>query len=80
MPLRHHNNLKNTLISRDFSAITDCESMQDLFEAVDNISLSRRDQDAVVTSQCLYSFFHFVSMLASKQCFSARIKKIKLQT
>ena len=69
-----HNNLTNTLISRDFNAITDCRSMQGLFEAADNISPSRRDRDAVVTSQCLYSFFYFVSMLATKQRFRARIE------
>ena len=54
--------------------ITDCRSMQGLFEASDDISPSRRDRDAVVTSQCLYSFFYFVSVLATKQCFSARIE------
>ena len=48
--------------------------MQDLFKAADNISPSRRDRDAVVTLQCLYSFFYLVSMLATKQCFSARIE------
>ena len=31
--------------------------MQGLFEAADNISPSRRDRDAVLTSQCLYSVF-----------------------
>ena len=59
MPLRRHNNLTNTLISRDFSAITDCRLMQGIFEAADNISPSLRDRDAVVTSQCLHSFFVF---------------------
>ena len=49
--------------------------MQGLFEAADNISPSRRDRDAVVRSQCLYSFFfYFVSMLATKQRFSAQIE------
>ena len=47
--------------------------MQGLFEAADNISTSRRDRDAVVRSQCFYSFF-FVSMLGTKQRFSAQIE------
>ena len=54
--------------------ITHCRSMQGLFEAANNISPRHRDRDAVVTSQCLYSFFYFVPMLATKQCFSARIE------
>ena len=48
--------------------------MQGLFEAADNILTSRCDRDAVVTSQCLYSFFYFVLLLATKQRFSARIE------
>ena len=48
--------------------------MQGLFEVADIISPSRRDRDAVVRSQCLYSFFYFVSMLATKQHFSAQIE------
>ena len=75
MPLLRHNNLTNTLILGDFSAITDCRSMQGLFEAADNISPSRRDRDAVVRSLCLNSFFfYFVPMLATKQRFNAQIE------
>ena len=48
--------------------------MQGLFEAADNISPSRRDRDAVVRSQCLYSVFYFLSTLATKQRFSAQIE------
>ena len=45
------------LISSDFSEITDYRSMQDLFLVADNITSSRRDRDAVVTSQCIDGFF-----------------------
>ena len=48
--------------------------MQGLFKAADNISPSQRDRDAVVTSQCLYSFFYFVLMFATKLRFGARIE------
>ena len=41
------------LILSDFNAIPDCRSMQGLFKAADNITPSRRDRDAVVTSQSL---------------------------
>ena len=54
------------LISCDFSKITDYRSMQGLFLVADNITPSRRDRDAVVTSQCIDGFFYFVLMLATK--------------
>ena len=56
------------LISNNVNTITDCRSMQGLFEAADNTKTSRHDQDAVVTSQSINSFFNFVLMLATK-CF-----------
>ena len=54
--------------------------MQGLFEAADNVLSSRRGRDAVVTSQCIDIFKNFVSILATKQLFSARIEYIKQQT
>ena len=48
--------------------------MQGLFEVADNFPPSRRDRDALVTSQCNHSFFYFVLMLAPKQLFNARIE------
>ena len=45
------------LISSDFSEITDCRSMQDLFQVADNIAPRRRNRDAVVTSQCIDGIF-----------------------
>ena len=63
------------LISSDFSAITDCRSMQSLFQAADNIAPNQSDRGAAVTSQCIDSFFlNFVLMLAIKQLSSARIE------
>ena len=41
--------------------------MQVLFEAADNITPSRRDRDAVVTSQCFDGYIYFVLMLATKR-------------
>ena len=49
------------LILSDFSAITDCRSMQGLFETADNITPSRRDRDAVVTSQCIDGFLFCIN-------------------
>ena len=49
------------LITRDFSATTDCRLMQGLFEEADNITPSRRDRDAVVTSQCVDNFLFCIN-------------------
>ena len=49
------------LIASDFSAITDCRSMQGRFEAADNITPSRRDRDAIDPDS-----FYFTLMLATK--------------
>ena len=51
--------------------------MQGLFEVADNFTPSQRNRDAVMTSQCIYSFFYmyFVLMLAPKQLFNSRISK-----
>ena len=49
------------LISSDFSAITDWRSMQGRFEAADNITPSRRDRDAIATSQYIDSFLFCIN-------------------